>query len=206
MWMTAGRQCRHCSVTVHKRCEEKLTLEDSCPPQSTLVEEDPPTTTFPLVNRASPIIETTTTTRSPRIRTNKASRGLPTLTLSELRKTADSTVRKPPGAVSPRPEAHSPTSSKLASAASSAYSKFFEPKSRRVSSSALEGKKNPQKSDSSEDRSHPFPRQPSLRLGLSENISTSDLQDILNVSKRPWSVFYSHLPYLDLSVGWTEWE
>jgi hypothetical protein len=149
MWMTAGRQCRHCSLGAHKRCEEKLTAEHICTPQSTLLEDDPAvvstdplTALSPLANRAAAaalsVIETATI-RSLRTLTSKNLKQLPTLSLSELMKTTDQTGSKPSGATSPGAEAPSPshsssqTSFKLANAASSAYSKLFEPKSRRTS-------------------------------------------------------------------------
>ena len=208
IWMKAGRQCTHCSLAVHKKCEEKLPTEHLCTPQSTSVEEDHlvasadlSTTVSPLGTRAAAaaaalsIIETTAI-RSLRTLTNKNVQQLPTLTFSELTKAADQTARKPSGATSPRADGQSPshsssqTSFKLVNAASSAYSRLFEPKSKRPPfSSPLERKKIVLPSSSSKCFISPsisfFSHQPSFRLGFSENISESDLQDIFSVCKEP---------------------
>lgn len=160
IWMKVGRQCRNCCITVHKKCEDKFSKKNHCTheasrPKSTISEDeisivstddiDSPTTTHNVSTKLG-----STARRSFRRFRNKNANQTSTLPRSELSKDDESDNGSPSHSEKRLISNHPvQTSSKLVNAASSAYSKFREFKTRR--SSATEAKKRRSQSDSSID-------------------------------------------------------
>ena len=201
--MKAGRLCRNCSVSVHKKCEEKYSNENICIPEpvqtkSAGIEDDSITISnddtdsravtnrYPTKAAAAAAAAfsklDSTARRSFRGFGHKHNDQTPTITLSELSKVVESDSNPSPSLQkrnisTPPPQ----TSSKLASAASSAYSKIREFKTRRLNASPTV---EPRKSRSSSDLSTGFFIFYLIYfffVAAYQNIAEDDLQDIITV-------------------------
>jgi hypothetical protein len=170
--MKAGRLCRNCSVTVHKKCEDKFNSENICThehvqPKSTGLEDDhsmistddidsqAPTYRFSTKAAATAAISAidSTARRSFRGFVQKQNSQTSTFTLLELSKNDELDYNSSPSLekrfISTPPIQKS---SKIANAASSAYSKLREFKTRRAQvPSPLEARKPRSSSESSTD-------------------------------------------------------
>jgi len=157
--MKAGRQCRNCLITVHKKCEEKFNNENICThesihPKSTISEDENSVL-------STDEIDSQTTTKTKHIsrkfdstarrsfhgfRNKNMSQTLPS-SLSETSKNDESDNNSSPHTekrlTSNQPI---PTSSKLANVTSSAFSRFRDFKKRSTTS---EPKKRRSTSESS---------------------------------------------------------
>lgn len=134
IWMKAGRQCRDCLITVHKKCEDKFNIENICThepvrPISSISEDDNAslstddtdsrTTTTPHLSKAVDSV----VRRSFRGLRKKIVNQTSTTSLQEFPKSDDSDTNL----------SLSQSSSKLVSAASLAYSRFRDFKNKRTS-------------------------------------------------------------------------
>ena len=129
IWMKTGRQCRHCSVIVHRKCEEKYTLTNPCthelvPSQLSTVEKKDSTDEHDLASKS----DQTVTRRSFRGFVNKNTNRVSTADELDAMKSDPSENTSPDKRSTPAP---AQTSSKLVNAASSAYTKLLEFRAKR---------------------------------------------------------------------------
>ncbi|CAF2410288.1 unnamed protein product [Rotaria sp. Silwood2] len=207
IWTKTGRQCRNCSMTIHKKCENKLNNEHTCTHESIHLkskesEDNHSIISTDNIDSTSNMNQTTTTkshssltteaaaafsifdstsTRSFRTLINKNLNSIPTLILSNDQLDNNSSSYTEKQLVKNLPI---PTSSKLINAASLAYSKLFEFRTKRIPLSlTLETKKKRSPSDLSTDFFIVYCIKNSIIifvfLAAHENISEDDLQDII---------------------------
>jgi hypothetical protein len=136
--MKTGRQCANCLITVHKKCQEKFNNENICLHVPISTKSNIPEDETSMTSTDDIDAQTTTTDRfSTARRTFRKlrNRNLNETSQPELSKNDDS---------SPHTEKRQPvqTSSKFVNAASSAYSKLREFKTKRTTASDLKQRRS----------------------------------------------------------------